>query len=77
MDNIFLLEIIRGCNGMLQNTLLRVIKFHILQSGFDLLFKCLTLPIEPLINLSETLILSINITFTPTHNFNFEGRLAV
>ena len=57
-----------------------VIKFHIyivLQKSFDLLFKYLTVPIEPLINLSETLILSLNITLVPTQNFNFAGRLAV
>ena len=48
-----------------------------LQSGFDILSKCLTVPIELLINLSETLILSVNITLAPTHNFNFAGRLAV
>ena len=54
-----------------------VIKFHILQSGFDLLSKCFTVPIGLLINLSETLILSINITLAPIHNFNFAGMLAV
>ena len=42
--------------------------------------KCLTLltvPIEPLFNLSETLILSTNIIFSPTYNFNYTGRLTV
>ena len=52
-------------------------KYIVLQSGFDFLCKCLTVPIEPLINLSETLILSVKITLAPTHNFSFAGRLAV
>ena len=47
------------------------------QSDFDLLSKCVIVPIESLINLSETLILSVNITLAPTHNFNFADRLAV
>ena len=51
--------------------------YIVLKSGFDLLSKCLTVPIEPLINLSETQILSANITLAPTHDFNFAGRLAV
>ena len=51
--------------------------YIVLQSGFDLLSQCLTVPIEPLINLSETLILSVKITLAPTHNFSFAGRLAV
>ena len=51
--------------------------YIVLQSGLDLLSKCLTVPTEPLINLSETLILSVNITLAPTHDFNFAGRSAV
>ena len=35
------------------------------------------MPIELLINLTETLILSVNITLAPTYNSNFAGRLAV
>ena len=50
--------------------------YIVLKSGFDLLSKYLTVPIELLINLSETLI-SVNITTAPSHNFNFAGRLAV
>ena len=52
-------------------------KYIALQSGFDILSKCLTVPTEPLINLSETLTLSVKITLAPTHNLNFAGRLAV
>ena len=37
----------------------------------------LTVSIEPLINLSETLILYVNFNLAPTHNFNFSGMLAV
>ena len=43
----------------------------VLQSGFDLLSMSSTVPIELLINLSETLMLSVSITLTPTKNFNF------
>ena len=35
------------------------------------------MPIELLINLSETLLLSVSITHAPTYNFNFAGRLLV
>ena len=52
-------------------------RYIVLQSGFDHLSKCLTVPIEPLVNLSETIILSVNITLAPTHNFNFAGKLTV
>ena len=50
----------------------------VLQSKFDLLSMCLNVPIEPLIliNLSETLILSVNSTLAPTYNFSFTDRLA-
>ena len=51
--------------------------YIVLQNGSDLISKCLTVPIEPLINLSETLMLSVNITFATTHNFNVAGRLVV
>ena len=51
--------------------------YIVLQSGFDLLSKCLTVATELLINLPETLILSVNITLAPTYNFNFADRLAV
>ena len=37
-----------------------------IQSGFDLLSKNLTVSIELLINLSKTIILSVNITLAPT-----------
>ena len=49
----------------------------VLQSGFDLLSKCLTVPSELLINISEIVILSVYITLASTHIFNFAGRLAV
>ena len=49
----------------------------VLQSGFDLLCMCVTVPIELLINLTETLILSVNITLAQTHNFSFAGILVV
>ena len=45
--------------------------YIVLQKGFDLISRHLTVPIEQLLNLSETLILSVNITFSPIHNFNF------
>ena len=56
----------------------RVIKFHKYCTPKWLwsLYKCLTAPIEPLITLSETLILSVNITLATTHNFNFAGTLS-
>ena len=48
-----------------------------LQSGFDFISKYLTVPTESLIYLSETLILSVNITLASTYNFYFAGRFAV
>ena len=37
----------------------------------DIKSNSLTMPIEPLINLSEILTLSANITLAPTHSFSF------
>lgn len=45
--------------------------YIVLQKGFDLISRQLTFLIEQLLNLLETLILSVNITFAPIHNFNF------
>ena len=51
--------------------------YIVLQSEFDLISRCLTVPIDPLINLSNTFILSVNITLSPPHNFNSAGTLPV
>ena len=63
--------------GLLSFKELPAFTYIVLQCDFDLLFNCLTVAIEPLINMSKTLILSVAITFGPTHNFNLSGRLVV
>ena len=40
----------------------------------DIIFKYITVPIEPSINLSETFMLSVNINLAPTNNLNFASR---
>ena len=40
----------------------------------DLIFKYITVPIDTLINLSETFMLSVNINLAPTNNLNFASR---
>ena len=51
--------------------------YIVLQSEFDLISRCLTVPTDPLIYLSNIFILSVNITLVPTHNFNSAGKLLV
>ena len=56
-----------------------IIKFHIylIQSTFDLISRGLTAPIDPLIILSDTFLLSNNITLAPAQNFTSAGNLSV
>ena len=49
--------------------------YIVIQNDFDLLSKCVTVPVEPLINLSQTLILSFYIILAPTFSFSFASRV--